>query len=124
MHTRLSALCVFTVIKPKNYEKGNYIMSTNEKEILRGIMHDLKSGFTFGKDHTWDYYNSRPMRFPYFSSVLYVTPSGNIGYTHFGSSAIKPTMRDLEWLITVIFNTTPSGFLREYIRNDESKIIA
>lgn len=97
-------------------------MNTNEKETLRGILYDLKSGLTFGKDCTWDYYENKPIRFPYFSSALYNTQSGNIGYTHFGSSAVKPTMRDLEWLITVIFKTTPSGFLREYIRSDKSKI--
>lgn len=107
-----------------NFEKGNYIMSKNEKEILRGIMSDLKAGFTFGKDYTWDYYNNKPYRFPFFSSALYITPSKNIGWTNYGSSANKCNLSELEWIITVIFKTTPSGFLREYIRNDKSTIKA
>ena len=84
-----------------------------EKQIIKAIE---KAGI-----HP-DYYENKPYRYPFFGSALYLTPSGNIGYEHFGSSAIKATLRDLEWLITVIFKTTPSGFLRDYIRNDQSAI--
>ena len=93
-----------------------------EKDILRDILRDVKAGYRYGKDYTWNYYENKPYRYPYFGSALYLTPSGNIGYEHFGSSAIKATLRDLEWLITVIFKTTPSGFLRDYIRNDQSQL--
>ena len=80
-------------------------MSKAEKDILRDILRDVKAGYRYGKDYTWNYYENKPYRYPYF-----------------GSSAIKATLRDLEWLITVIFKTTPSGFLRDYIRNDQSAI--
>ena len=99
-------------------------MSRNEMEVLRGIMSDLKAGYTFGQDCTWDYYNNKPMRFPFFSSALYITPSGNIGWTHYGSSANKRNLKELAWIIEKIFDTTPSGFLRDYIRNDKSAITA
>lgn len=99
-------------------------MSKNEMDILHAIMSDLKAGYTFGKDYTWDYYNMSPYRFPFFKAALYITQRGNIGWTNFGSSANKCTFQELEWIITEIFKTTPSGFLREYIRNDKSTITA
>lgn len=93
-----------------------------ENEILRDILRDVLTGYRYGKDRAWDYYDNKPFRYPYFESALYLTPAGNIGYSHFGSSAIKPTTKNLEWLITVIFDTTPSEFIREYIRNDKSTL--
>lgn len=89
-------------------------MKRNDKEILRDILRDVKNGYSYGKDYTY-------VPYPYFGAALYLTPFGNVGYTHYGSSAIKPTLKDLEWLITTIFRTTPEGFLRDYIRNDQSK---
>lgn len=103
-------------------EKGIKTMSKNEYAVLRNIMHDLKDGYVFGKDYTWDYYDNKPYRYPFFGSALYLTPAKNIGYTHYGSSATKLTLKNLEWIITVIFEMTPSAFLREYIRNDKSTI--
>lgn len=102
-------------------------MTKAEKEVLRNIMDDLKAGFSFGKDKTWDYYNNRPFPYPYFDDRLYIFRSSYngkkyIGWCHYGSSANAVTLRDLEWIITVIFKTTPSEFLKEYIRNDKSTI--
>lgn len=74
-------------------EKGIKTMSKNEYAVLRNIMHDLKDGYVFGKDYTWDYYENKPYRYPFFGSALYLTPSKNIGYTHYGSSATKLTLK-------------------------------
>jgi hypothetical protein len=97
-------------------------MTTKEKEILRGIMEDLKAGYSFGKDYTYDYYHGEPLRYPYYGEALYITPCGSIGWTNYGSSANKCNLKELAWIISVIFKTTPSGFLLEYIRNDQSKV--
>lgn len=100
-------------------------MSKKEREVLRDIMRDLKDGYSFGKDCTWSYYRNAPLDYPYFGTALFLSADRKyIHWQHFGSSANKATLKDLLWIITVIFETTPSGFLREYIRCDESVITA
>lgn len=97
-------------------------MKTNDKNALHYIMNSIKAGYSFGKDCTWNYYSNKPIAYPYFSGCLYMTFQGSIGWTHYGSSANKCTLKDLLWIITTIFDTTPSDFLEIYIRSDESKI--
>ena len=100
-------------------------MSNENKVVLRQIMNDLKAGYRYGVDRSWDFYHNCPYRFPYFSTAICLSEDGEyIRWTHAGSSANKATLKDLEWIITVIFDTTPIDFLREYIRNDKSKLPA
>lgn len=97
-------------------------MKKSENIALHKIMNDLNAGFTFGRDCTWNYYENKPLHYPYFHHNLYITPRGNIGWNCSGSSANKKTLEDLHWVITVIFRETPETFLEKYIRNDNSKI--
>lgn len=98
-------------------------MSSENNTVLRLIMDDLKSGYSYGRDFTFDHYNNKPLRYPYFDAVLRLSPDGRlIRWQHFGSSANKCTLKDLNWIITEIFKTTPVDFIREYIRNDKSGV--
>ena len=100
-------------------------LNSEEKQVLKQIMQDLKRGYVFGNDRTWDHYSNRPLPYPYFDVALRIG-SGRSGlllrWHHFGSSANACTMRDLEWVITEIFQLTPSQFLDSYIRSDASSI--
>jgi hypothetical protein len=49
---------------------------------------------------------------------------GYFCWSNYGSSANRATLDELAWIITVIFETTPSQFRAEYITNDKSKIHA
>ena len=106
----------------KTLEKGNKIMNKTESETLREIMDSLKHGYSYGYDFVWDHYNNKPMPYPFFNAVLYRTARGSIGWTHYGSSANPCTLRDLRWIIEIIFQTTPTHFLEKFIRNDNSKL--
>lgn len=87
------------------------------------VYSDLKAGYTFGNDVIWNYYDNKPMRFPYFSTAISYDPiKGLFHYSHFGSSAIKANKKELSWLISAIFKCSATEFLEKYIRNDESKI--
>ena len=101
-------------------------MDKQNNAVLRQIMDDLKSGYTYGKDYTFDYYHNCPYRFPFFKTCLSVGYGRDfkqhIYWEHYGSSANKCTLKDLEWIITAIFQTTPVDFPRQYIRSDQSKI--
>jgi len=101
-------------------------MTKENNAALHKIMEDLKAGYSYGTDRIWNYYNNEPYRFPYFDTRLSIGYGHNlkkyIFWTHFGSSANPVTLRDLEWIITVIFRLSPVEFLQEYIRNDASKI--
>ena len=90
---------------------------------LRKIMESLKAGYSFGMDMIWNNYENKPYRFPYFSTVLSAS-FGLIHWTHYGSSANKCNLKELAWIISVIFKTTPCEFLKTYIRNDKSMIEA
>ena len=93
--------------------EGEYIMDKKNKAALRFIYRNLKHGIRYGKYNFYDYYNCRPFPFPYFCVNL--ARRGNLlSWTHYGSSAEKFTLKDLEWIITVIFNTSPIDFLRDY----------
>lgn len=87
------------------------------------IYADLKAGYSYGKDFTWDSYNNKPMRYPFFDTAIFYDPIKHLFcYSHFGSSAIKANKKELKWLLSVIFKCSAAEFLEKYIRNDESKI--
>lgn len=93
----------------------------NNNKALETIYNELNAGAVYGRDIT-QYASGKKPRFPYFDANLYITPAGFIGWTHYGSSANKNTIHDLEWILENIFETTPEEFLKKYITRKESKI--
>lgn len=89
--------------------------------MTRVIKYAIVNNRLHGYINYWNYYDNERIRFPYFDSVLYKTFYGNIGYSHYGSSAIKATKADLEWLINTIFNTSATGFLKQYTTETQLK---
>lgn len=92
-------------------------MSANDLKALNTIYNDLNNGFRYGKDFIYP-----DIKYPFFDCVLYITNFNNIGWSHYGSSANKNTLKNLFWIITVIFKLTPTEFLNFYIRDDKSII--
>ena len=75
-------------------------------DALHTIMNELKSGKMFGKtEHgtALDYFRWN------------VIKSGTfIRYRNFGQSSVGCNLKDLAWVIEVIFRTTPEKFLEKY----------
>ena len=89
-----------------------------QREALDTIHTELKRGNMFGRIcHYKPDHPDRPNA-EYFDPTLYpIFKAGHlafIGWTHYGSSANKPTKTALNWIIRTIFNTTPAEFLRTY----------
>ena len=75
-------------------------------DILHVIYNNLQQGKVYG-------YNFTNVRFPYFIIVL--CKNGRfICWSNYGSSANKNTIKELEWIITVIFKCTPEEFVAKY----------
>lgn len=84
-------------------------MQSSENElILHRIMEHLRNGGSYAE-------RVENVRYPYDYKVLYRTVHGNIGWSHFGSSACRMNLRDLNWTIRNIFEMTPTEFLKTYI---------
>lgn len=101
-------------------------MNSTEREALRTIRDNLKSGLVYGKD-VFRWPSGDGPRFPYFSEAISYKPKpgrhpGYFCWNNFGSSAERATLAGLQWIIETIFETTPSAFLEEYITNDKSRI--
>ena len=93
-------------------------MDKKNKYALLKIMHNLKQGRSYGQFRYWNYYDNRYMPFPMFWWNLTFDKYANvIRWNNAGSSANKATLKELEWIITVIFKTTPIQFLHDYILN-------
>lgn len=86
-----------------------------KNDALNRIFENLKNGDVYGKYRYWDYYHNEPFTYPYFDEVLYKTCYGNIGCTHYGSCACKFTLKELKWIIEVIFQRTAEQFEKEYM---------
>lgn len=82
--------------------KGLKKMST-----LKMIYNNLQNGKVYGR--MFD-----NCRYPFFDSVLYKTNTGFIGWKNYGSSANKNTLKELKWIIEVIFHCTPEEFVALY----------
>lgn len=79
-----------------------------DAECVGRILANLRAGKRYG-------HFMANVRFPMYWTNLALSDDGQyIHYSHFGSSAVKATAKDLMWLITVIFNTTPADFERKY----------
>lgn len=103
-------------------------LDATERAALRQIRDDLKNGLIYGKD-VFRWPSGDGPRFPYFRGAIYYRPKagrhpGYFCWSNYGSSANRATLDELAWIITVIFETTPSQFRAEYITNDKSKIPA
>jgi hypothetical protein len=71
---------------------------------LDRIFKNLNAGYQYG-----DYIVN--VRFPYFHTCLSISENREfIRWTHYGSSANENTKRDLQWIIEMIFKTTPGEF--------------
>lgn len=81
--------------------------SEENESSLRRIMEHIRNGGSYAE-------RVENVRYPYDHKVLYRTLYGNIGWCHFGSSANPMTLRDLNWVICVIFEMTPAEFLSRY----------
>ena len=74
---------------------------------LKQIYDNLQAGGGYG-------YIFTKCKYPFFDEVLYKTPGGYIGYTHFGSSASENTERGLQFIIENIFECSPDEFVKKY----------
>ena len=75
------------------------------KPAIDIIYQNLKNGQIYA-----DYLEN--VRFPMFYAVLsYDSMKRLFRWRHFGSSANKATKKELEWIITEIFKTTPENFM-------------
>ena len=58
----------------------------------------------------------------YFWDVLAMSPDKQyIRWTHYGSSSNKMNLKNLNWILTEIFKTTPEQFLYDYTTYSEWK---
>ena len=73
------------------------------------IYNNLQNGYSYGKYR----YN---VMFPYFDIVLSLDATKTfIRWRHFGSSANRNTIEELQWILSEIFKMTPEEFEDEYI---------
>ena len=83
-----------------------------KNDSLHRIMENLKAGKQYG-------HQINTVRFPYFHANLAIGRSAFNGksyiyWSHAGSSANRVTLKDLNWIIRSIFNTTPELFEQNY----------
>lgn len=74
--------------------------------MLNQIFNAINSGKIYG-------FTMKNVKYPFFQPVLYLT-DGFIGWTNYGSSANKNTLKDLEWILEHIFCMTADEFLDTY----------
>lgn len=76
--------------------------------MIKTIYENINSGKEYG-------YMINNVTYPYFNTVLYVSENNKyIRWQHYGSSANKNTIKDLQWIIETIFKTTPEEFAKKY----------
>lgn len=81
---------------------------------LQEIYNNLQDGKQYG------YYYA--MRFPGFHTVLYVDKFKKyIHWCNFGESANKNTLKELKWILEVIFHISPENFLEKFEVYDSKK---
>ena len=91
-------------------------MNAKEKETLREILHNVRSGKVYGTinkanpwvgvdnlkhECLWQFYSESGHRWM-------------IGWDNYGRGAIRDNLKDLEWLISAIFEMKPSEFVATY----------
>lgn len=83
------------------------MVSKENARCLRQIMDHIKGGGSY-VEHVEN------VKFPYDHKVLYLTLGGYIGWSHYGSSACRMNLRDLNWTIRTIFKMSPQEFADTY----------
>ena len=86
-----------------------------EKEKLNEIYNNLQKGKVYGEYIQNRLTNKRDL----FWSTLYIVLGNNgqkyICWRNYGSSCNKNTKKDLQWVLTNIFQMKPSEFLCKYV---------
>lgn len=72
------------------------------KEIYKNINNGKKYGYVM-----------KNVKYPFFDTVLSANEQ-YIFWRHFGSSANKNTIGNLEWILENIFKLTPEEFIEKY----------
>lgn len=76
--------------------------------MLKTIYKNINAGKEYG-------YMFNNVTYPFFNTVLSVSENNKyIRWQHFGSSANRNTIDDLQWIIETIFETTPEEFVKKY----------
>ena len=83
---------------------------------LKLIYKELLAGESFGK------IDKHSLWVTYFWTVLFADEK-YIRWCHYGSSANKTNLKNLNWILTEIFKTTPEQFLYDYTTYSEWKRI-
>lgn len=84
---------------------------------LKEIFNNVNDGKSYGE-------TIKDSRFPAFWEVLTLSPNKEyIRYRHYGSSAVKNDIRELVWVLSTIFQMTPSEFINNYDCKTEDEII-
>lgn len=91
---------------------------TNQQECLKKIMEILKQGEVFGYFMNFrkeDYHNPYHLPGGYMENIVLRMDDEYIWWYHFGSSANTISLKNLKFIITVIFHLKPSEFLEKYV---------
>lgn len=81
---------------------------------INRIYQNLQNGKTYG-------YDVNSARFPYFSYTLTLSPDRKfIRWRYYGESANANTIKDLQWIIEIIFKMTPEEFENKYYTRMEA----
>lgn len=81
----------------------------NRKEALQEIRTNLLAGKRYARWFDYD------VKYPFWDVKLYYNRTKKLWcWSNYGSSAEKATLKDLEWLITVIFKMSPAEFVKTY----------
>lgn len=73
---------------------------------LKQIYNNINAGKKYG-------YMMNNVKYPFFDVVLSANQQ-YIYWRHFGSSANKNTVEDLEWILENIFKLSPEKFIEKY----------
>ena len=81
----------------------------SRKEALQEIRKNLLDGKRYAR---WFDYG---VKYPFWDVKLYYNRIKKLWcWQNYGSSANKATLRELEWIITVIFKMSPAEFVKTY----------
>ena len=87
---------------------------------LYSLYNNLVNGEQYGKFDYYDYYHGRPLYYPGFTVALYKHNYKPLFcWSHYGSSANKAKLKELQWILTNIFNMTAKDFMTVYLSKTE-----
>lgn len=77
------------------------------------LLDNIKAGMVYGT------IEKHRLGGAYFHPVLYKTMQGNIGWTHYGSSANDCNLDGLKFILDVVFHMDALTFMDHYYTRDE-----